>query len=241
MSLANLKVAEELTKETDSVGSRILESDIYDFTIDTAYIGTSSGGATSLNLQLVTDSGQEFKTTIYVSSGTAKGCKPTYTDKKSGEEKPLPGFLQGNAICLLTIGKPIHTLETEEKVIKLYNHDAKEEIPTKVAMAVDLLGQKISMGIIKQTADKNVKNDQGVYVPSGDTKDENEEDKCFRAGDYLTTAEIRAGETEADFKDKWLTKNKGVTKMKAKSAGAGTGTTAGAPAKAAASAPNLFA
>jgi len=253
MSLAKLKVTAEQAQENDSLGgSRILESDVYDFTIDVAYIGESSGGAMSLNLQLVTSKKQEMKTTIYVSSGKAKGCKPTYTDKKTGDEVALPGFLQGNAICLLALGKELHQLETETKTISLYNYDAKKEVPTEVAMITELLKQQITIGVLKQNVDKNKKNPafdptkprnkdtNPDYIPSGETRDENEIDKCFRTTDGLTTAEIRAKATVAAFKDKWLKKNKGETIMKAKGATGGNGTTAGAPAQAASSAPDLF-
>ena len=54
----------------------------------------------------------------------------------------------------------------------MYSKEAKAEVPTKVEMLVDLLGQAIIIGVIKQTVDKTVKNDAGVYVPNGETREE---------------------------------------------------------------------
>jgi hypothetical protein len=80
--------------------------------------------------------------------------------------------------------------------------------------------------------DKTKKNDAGVYEATGETRDENEIDKLFRAKDRMTTAEIRAQADTAGFIDTWDAKFSGIVKMKAK----GAGGTAGAP-KAAGAAP----
>ena len=77
------------------------------------------------------------------------------------------------------------------------------------------------------------------WQPTGDTKEENEIDKFFRARDKMTTAEILAGAEEPGFYTKWGDKNIGVTKMKAKGAGNtpaansafGAGAAAAKPAK----------
>ena len=93
----------------------------------------------------------------------------------------------------------------------------------------ELHGQQIIAGVLKQTVDKTKKNDSGVYVATGETRDENEIDKFFRAKDSLTVAEILAQASEATFINSWREKNAGVTRMKAK----GASGTAGAPAAAA--------
>ena len=118
-------------------------------------------------------------------------------------------------------------MDTESKVIKLYNYEAKAELPTKVDMLADLIGQEVIMGLIRQTVDKNVKDAAGAYQPTGETRDENEVDKFFRAKDRMTTAEIRAQAETAGFIDTWDAKFTGTVKNKAK--GAAAGGTAGAP------------
>ena len=231
--LATLATIEDIAQETDSVGGRVLESALYNTTVDVAYLEKSKGGALGLVLHLSTEDGQEFRNTLWAASGDAKGNKNFYLDKQ-GNKKYLPGFLHANALALLTVGKEISQLETEERVIKLYSKEAGAEVPTKVNMLVDIVGQKILTGLLKQVVDKTIDNGAGVYVPTGDTREENEIDKFFRASDRMTTAEIRAQATEATFADTWEKKWNGVTKDRASK---GTGSAAGAP-KAANSASN---
>jgi hypothetical protein len=221
--LASLSTDDTIKNETDSVGSNLLESGCYPVTIQTAYIGKSDGGAISLNCAFKTDTGKEFKQQFWMTSGTAKGGKNYYTDK-NGDKAYLPGFLMANSLSLLTLGKEISALDTETKVIKAYNKDAKTEMPTQVEMVMELLGTQIIAGVVKQTVDKTAKADDGSYQPTGETRDENEIDKFFRAKDGMTTAEIREQYTEAKFIETWKTKWTGKTKMKSKGASANAGT-----------------
>lgn len=217
-----------IAAEKDSVGggNNPVESGLYDSVIGMAYIQKSKGGALGLFLTLKTADNKEIRQTLWMTSGDAKGNKNYY--EKDGEKFYLPGFNAANSLALLTVGKEISELDTEQKVINLYSFDAKAEVPTKVDVVMELLNQDIIAGILKQTVDKNTKNEStGAYEATGETRDENEVDKFFRAKDKLTTAEIRAGATEPVFYTTWGDKNTGVTKVKAK--GAAAGGTAGAP------------
>jgi len=243
--LANLKAEDGVVveEEQDRIGgSRTLDTDIYGFIIEAAYLGQSKGGATSVNFVLKDKkSGTTFKPTIYVTSGREKGSKTYYTkkDEATGKETnyPLPGYLVANGICELTTGVPLAEQAAEEKVVKIYNFDSKSEVPTKVQMLVDLIGKEFFGAVIRQTVDKN-KEVNGQYVATGETRDENEIDKvfCAREGfENMTQTEIkakRAGDdtVEASFFKTWLEANQGKTRNKAK----GGGGTAGAPSKAAA-------
>ena len=219
--LANLATNETINNERDSIGgSGPLDSGLYMLKIALAYINKAASGALGLVLQFKTEDNKDVRQTLWMSSGTAKGCKNYYEDKK-GEKQYLPGFIHANAICLLTVGKEISAMETETKVINLYSAEAKAEVPTKVEMVMDLIGQEVLAGIIKQTVDKTVKNEAGVYVATGETRDENEIDKIFRAKDRMTTAEIRSQATEATFADSWEQKWTGKVKDRAKGATAG--------------------
>jgi len=230
--LASLTTDSSIAEEKDSVGGGgVLESGIYAAKIALAYITKSAGGALGLVLNLKTDAGREIRQTLWMTSGTAKGCKNYY--EKDGQKNYLPGFNHANSLALLTVGKEISALETETKVVNVYSAEAKAEVPTKVEMLMDLLDQDIIVGLIKQTVDKTKKNEStGAYEPTGETREENEIDKLFRARDRMTTAEIRAQAETATFIDTWDAKFSGTTKMKAK----GAAGTAGAP-KAAAGAP----
>lgn len=222
--LANLTTDESIANEKDSVGSGgVLESGLYPATVTLAYVTKSEGGAMGLVMQAKTDTGRDIKQTLWMTSGTAKGGKNYY--EKDGVKNYLPGFLAASSLCVLTVGKEIGAMDTETKVVNVYSKEAKAEVPTKVEMLVDLLGKPIIIGLIKQTVDKTVKNDTGAYVPNGETREENEIDKFFRASDKMTTAEIRAAANDPVFYTTWGDKWAGKTKDKASKA---TGT-AGAP------------
>lgn len=224
---ANLTTDSSIADEKDSVGggSGPLPSGLYPMTVAMAHITVSPGGATGLALSLKTEDNKEVRQTLWMTSGTAKGGKNYY--EKDGVKNYLPGFLLANSLCQLTIGKEITETDIQDKVINLYSFDAKAEVPTKVQVVMDLLNQPILVGMIKQTVDKNVKNDAGVYVPSGETREENEIDKLFHAENRLTTAEIKAKAEEASFVNTWSAKHTGVTRNKAK--GAVIGGIVGAP------------
>ena len=230
--LASLTTDTSIADEKDSIGSGYapLDSNLYPAKIDLAYLTKSAGGAMALNLTLSTEDKREIRQQLWMTSGTAKGCKNFYLDK-DGQKQYLPGFIHANALALLTIGKEISQVDTEQKVINLYSAEAKAEVPTPVEMLTDLLGKEILVGLIKQTVDKNVKDAAGNYVPSGETREENEIDKFFRASDRKTTAEIRAQVPEAVFADTWAKKWVGQTKDKvSKKAGVAGAPNAGQPA-----------
>ena len=221
--LKNLKTDDSIANEKDSVGnSGPLDSGLYMSKVTLAYLTKSKGGALGLVLNAKTEAGREIRSTIYVTSGTEKGGQNFYTDK-DGAKQYLPGFLLANSLALLTVGKELSELDTEQKVVNVYSPEAKAEVPTKVDMVTDLLGQDILIGLIKQTVDKTVKNEAGAYVPTGETRDENEIDKFFRARDKMTTAEIRAQAEAAAFVETWDAKWTGVTRTKAKAKGAAAG------------------
>lgn len=223
--LAGLATDTTIAEERDSVGSGgPIDSGIYNCNIALAYINKAASGAMGLVLNLKTDTGREIRQTLWMTSGTAKGGKNYY--EKDGEKHYLPGFNHANSLALLTVGKEISQLETETKVVNVYSVEAKTEIPTKVEMLVDLLGKDIKVGVIKQTVDKTKKNENtGVYEPTGETRDENEIDKLFRARDNMTTAEIRGQAETATFIETWSNKWTGKTRDRSK----GTSGTPGAP------------
>lgn len=226
--LANLKSDQTISGERDSVGSSgPVASGLYPSKIALAYLIKSAGGATGLVLNLKTDVGAEVRQTLWMTSGTAKGGTNYYIDK-DGAKQYLPGFNLANSLALLTVGKEISELVTETKVVNAYSPEAKAEIPTKVEMLTDLLGNAVIVGLIKQTVDKTAKDSNGAYVPTGEVREENEIDKFFRARDRMTTAEIRGQATEASFIDVWNDKHAGKVRNKAKGSGGAMGT-AGAP------------
>jgi len=227
MDLSSLKTNANIAAiDTDYVGgSRILPSAIYNLTIKLAYITVSSGGAMALNVEVTTQDGKTVNETTYM---TSKAGKNTYINKKTGDEAYLPGFLIANSLALLTVGEEIGDLETEEKVINLYNYDLKKDVPTKVQMFTSLVGTEVIAAIEQQLVDKSAKNEAGVYVATGETREQNEIVKYFRSRDSMTVTEITAQAEEAAFIHIWTEKNAGNIRDKSTK----TGVSSGAPAAA---------
>ena len=225
--LANLASDSSIAEEKDSVGSGgPMDSGLYMSTITMAYLSKSSGGAQGLVFSAKTDDGKEFRQTLWMTSGDAKGNKNFY--EKDGVKSYLPGFNHANSIALLTVSQEIGAIATEEKVVKVYSYEAQAEVPTKVQVFTDLIGKQILLGVIKQTVDKTKKDDHGVYQPTGETREENDLDKVFRARDRMTTSEVRGKAIDASFADVWTDKWAGKVKNKSKG-GSGVAGVAGAP------------
>ncbi len=245
----NLKIDDEIQEEKDSLGGGFgpVDSAVYDLEIKHAYTSISAGGAMAMNLLFTTKDGKEIRAQEWMTSGTAKGCKNFYMIKKDGKETGkkayLPGFNAINSLCLLTVGKNISDCDaTVKKTIKLYNFDAGEQIPTEVDMVMELVGQTVTAGVIREIVDKKAKNDAtGKYEPTGETREINTVDKYFRQRDGLTVVEIKAKAESAEFKQQWADKWTG--QIKDSSTAKTTGGTTGAPVASGASAPkeNLFA
>ncbi len=215
----NLMMDETIQDEADVLGgSFILDTDMYDMVIEVAYKGVSEGGANSLSVILKDQQGRTHKETFWITSGTAKGCKNYYfmKDRKTGKptekKQYLPGFSKANHLCLLATGKSIAEIPTETKQLSLYNFKEKKEILTEVEVLTALSGTDVTVGIVRQTVNKTKKNDDGVYVSTGEVRDENIIDKAFRTKDHMTVSEITAEATESLFHDKWIEKNKGITR-----------------------------
>lgn len=224
--LKNLSAPSDVQQETDVLGGGggTLETNIYKLTITLPYLEKSAGGALGLNVHFKTESGRDLRQTFWMTSGDDKGNK-TYYENKNGEKQFLPGFTLANSLALLTVGEEITDLEDEEKTVPLWNYEAKAEVATKVPVITALIGKEIYAGVFKNEVDKTAKNDEGVYVPTGETRLENEVDKFFRARDKLTTAEIRAQKDEAVFFDQWLAKWEGTTRNRTAAARGGNNAT----------------
>jgi hypothetical protein len=212
--LANLASVDNVEDEKDIIGGGgVVDSGLYETTVELAYLEKAKSGALGLNLRLKTSNGRSIRQTLWMTSGNDKGNKNYY--EKDGERRYLPGFNLAQSLCLLTVGKEIGEVAAaaENKIVKIYSYDAKEEVPTEVPVLVDLLNQPIVAAVVKQIVDKNRKNEAtGVYEPTGETREENDIEKFFRAKDRMTTAEIRAGQTEATFANTWAEKWTGQVK-----------------------------
>ena len=251
---SNKTTAKEKIEDDFLGGPGILDTDLYLATIKTAFIGKAkSSEARNVTLLLEID-GKEHRQQIWVSN---KDGDVTYKDKKTREAKNLPGFNQLNSLCLLVAGMEMGAMDVEELTVKLYDYEAKRELPQAVDCFTALHGEDVMVAFQRQTVDKTVKNDAtGVYEPTGETRDQNEVVKFFAPGKMVTISEVaeyvkslggsfddvvRDGDVLkgiASMEDdsgayavKWLEKNKGQTWNKATGkAGAGKPFSGGANA-----------
>lgn len=219
--------------EQDRLGGfQVHNTDVYPATIKLAYAGVSAGGANSMTFEVELDGGGKYSWTEWVTSGTAKGCLPYF--EKDGEKQYLPGFNRANAISLMTTGKELGATNFEEKMVKLYNSNTKTEVPTPTKVAVDMIGKKILLGIIKIATNKQAAtgnldaNGKKVYADTNEVREINEVDKVFHYETRRTLQEAMAKVETAVFIDQWLEANKGKIRDKFKKVEGGA--VAGAPA-----------
>lgn len=220
------------TQGLEAAGDRLggggtVDSDAYGAVITQAYAGESSGGAKSMTFHFKLDNDREFRETVYVTSGKEKGQKNYY--ERDGKKHPMPGFTTANDIALLATGVGLGEQTFEEKVVKIYDFDAKAELPQKVMVATSLLGKRVKLGILKEVVDKTKKNDStGNYDPTGETREQNVINKVFHDASGQTVSELtqsRDPNAAGEFLGKWLDKNKGHVVNKA----TGAAGTAGVP------------
>ena len=209
----NLK-SDGLEQSTDNLGggSFTRESDIYSGKIKMAYAGAAKSGARFVQLIVDLPDGKEYKETVYI---TNKAGENFYLNKSDNSKKvPLPGFTTIDDICLCATGKPLAEQDAEEKIVKIYDFEAKAELPTSVPVLIELLGQDISLAILKVTENKQAKNANGVYEATAETRDINSIDKVFNTATQMTVVEARNKAEAPVFWDNWLERNKGKTRDK---------------------------
>lgn len=225
-----MSTAEDVKESGDSLGGGFepVNSAIYDAVIKLAYITFAPSEAMALNLVCLLPNGKTVKQQLWITSGKAKGKKNFYVGK-DGDKQYLPGYNQANALCLLTVGKPLAQLKETAKVIELYDPKIKGMAPTKVDVLEDLTDQEIIIGILKQITNVNVKDPvTQKYVPTAKTREENEIDKFFRKRDGLTVVEIKAHKTEPGFQLQWA--ERWTDKIKDKTVEVKTNVQSGSPA-----------
>jgi hypothetical protein len=199
----NLATDTSIEQDRDSLGgNNKLESGLYDTVIDLAYVDESKNGAIGITFNFAMQDGKQFRQTIYVTSGKEKG-QLNYYETKEGVKKYLPGFSTANDICLLSVGEELADLETETKVLSIYDRTQRKEVPTKKEVLTDLLGKEITLGVLKVNQPKYDDPSQIITV--------NEISKVFRTSDKMTANEIRSEAETAEFHTAWAEKNTGKT------------------------------
>lgn len=201
----------EQTQDRLGGGYAARETDLYTGKIKAMYAGQAASGARSVSIIMDMEDGQEYRETFYI---TNKAGQNYFLNKSDPTKKvPLPGFTIVDDICLVTTGKPLAEQATEDKVINLYDPEQKKEMPKAVPMLTEVIGNEVTLGILKQLENKSEKvgND---YVPTAETREINVTDKVFHTESRRTVVEAKSGAEKAAFIDSWAERNKGQTRDK---------------------------
>lgn len=210
--LSNINTSDQTEAPRDSLGGGgPLETGVYPATIRAVYFQTAESGALAANVHFDID-GREHRERLWFVSGNAKGNRTFY--ERDGKKFELPSYTTFKDLTLMTVGKLPNEIDTEDGVMNIYSPEASKEVPTTVPMAKELVGKSIRLGLEKQIVDKTQRNDEGKYVPTGETREQNEIVKLFHGETGMTVVEAQAGLTEGAFIKDWETKFAGVTRDK---------------------------
>lgn len=210
MSLANMK-SDGLQESEDRLGGfKPFDTDVYPSKIKMAFLDKSKQGAQSVTF-VFDIGGKDYEETIYVSNRDGQNF---YINKEDKNKKmPLPGFSTVDDICLIATGEPLSAQDphVEEKMVKVYDSDAKQRIPKSKPVITSLIGQEVTLAIQQILENKNKKEGDG-YVATAETRTSNAISKAFDPSTKLTVVEARRGlvDGQAEFQDAWLKQNKGV-------------------------------
>jgi hypothetical protein len=208
--------SEGLEEAQDRIGGfNPFSSDAYDAKIKMAYAITSQGGAQAVVWAFSMPNGREHRETTWVTNKKGENFWVNDNNKKM----PLPGFNVADDICTMITDAGLSEQESEEKMVNVYDYELKKEVPKSVPVLTGLLNQDITLGLLLQTVNKNVK--QGdQYVPGPETRQENVIDKVFHTPTKLTVSEAKRGLKEGEFYHKWVEANQGKVVDKTDKTGA---------------------
>ena len=207
MNLEQLAIDSDVEQNEDFLpgGDFTLETGLYPMTVDMAYLGESTKGAVSVTVHLKEAGGKRtHRETFYVTSGKEKGRKNTYIDKRSGKKRLLPGMETVNQLALITAEKNLQQLSAEVKLIKLWNFEARKELPTEVNVLTEILGTPVLAAITKNRENKRQKVGD-KYIDTAAERVFNEVGK-FLHPNGRSVAEEKAGVEDTPYRDGWAKK-----------------------------------
>lgn len=205
-----LKGAKDIEEAVDTVGSGgALDSGIYPTKLKNAYVHIADSGAQAMNIEVEVEGGRTQRHQLWVSN---KDGEIFYTDS-NGKKKYMGGFLIADALAMLATGGEagIQDLETEEKILAIYDFDKGQDVNKKVEAFVDLFGLEFQAGIIKHVKPKKTKVGDEYVESETETITVNELDKVF-SEEGFTTIELMEEAEEPDFIHKWLARWEGKEK-----------------------------
>ena len=118
----------------------------------------------------------------------------------------MPSYVRMKNIDFLLSKKLQETPRTEKKLIKIWNAEAKKEVPTEKDMLVEWVGKPLTILVTKTKEFKQTKNADGVYVDTDEVKTLAVVDFYVDAVTNKTQNEI-SGNQEPLICTKWLEKH----------------------------------
>jgi len=190
----------DVQKSEDRLGgSQVFATGMYKALIKMLYFTESEGGAGFANIKLEID-GKDYSERFLISN---KKGENFWT--KDGKSSFFDGFLTLDAICLMTTEEDFSSLlnDIEEKSVKVWNSETRSEVNTEVPVLMPVIGQTIDVLLVHKKANKQKKNNDGVYENINEAREFNEIVKVL-ADDGRTVNEITDEMQEAVFAPKWL-------------------------------------
>ena len=231
---AQAAAAQVQVKEEDRLGgSFTVPTDVYMGGVKMAYIDAWKSGALFIGLELAMLVDGKERTHKEIITISNKEGAFTYTDKKTGDAVPMPGYVMIDGLFKAASGKGFLEQTPTVKGVKMYCSDAKAEVVKEREVFMDVIGKRVHLAITEQEVDKTAKDPvSGDYKPTGETRKENVLSKVFDGETKQTTGEKAAGKP-AEFCDKWVAQYQGKLSNRAKGVkgAAAAGATAGAPAQ----------
>lgn len=210
MSLFGKLKSDGLEQSEDRLGGfQPFPTDIYTGTVKVMYAVTAKSGAQGV-VVILDLGGKEYRETIYVTNKNGDNWFPNKDDPK--KKVPLPGFTTIDDLCLVATGKSLADQAVEDKVVKVWDSEAKKEVNKSMPVLIDAIGQRVSVGVVLATENKT-ELVNGDYKPISDTRQVNTIDKVYDTDTKLTVAEARNGQP-ATFWDAWVERNKGQVRDK---------------------------
>jgi hypothetical protein len=207
--------------EKDSLGGGkfTLDSGVYEFTIKSMYPVKNKGGSTSMQLVLETANKKLFNPSIYFMDKDGSMTTIASYGEAKGKKVDTFGKQQLDAICRMAVGKSlVEVSASEEKktVIKQFTKDEK----IQVDMFMDVIGKKVTLGILETKVNKQAQDGTGKYVPINEERIENTISKIF-SNEGFTKEELDKKLTTPVFIDAWREKFEGKLQDKFKAVAGG--------------------
>jgi len=191
-------------------GGFLWESGVYDAVIKMVYLDQTESDAVSFNIELVNSDGKTLEEAFWIKSGKAKGNKVWYTGK-NGKKMPIPGYLSADHLCRAVLGQNLETVRqtAEKKTVSVYNKEQGKKVPTERPVITQLLNKPVKVAVHQIIEDKQAKNGNGQYVPTGETRNVNECKFFGNVENGKTADEIKKNQPATMF-ERWSTKNTGI-------------------------------